>query len=121
MGPAFRRRHAGAAMISLLIGDILADQECVIVGPFDRVAAALAAVRTEQLDAAVLDVNVAGVKVYPIAEILAARGIPFMLLSGYGADAVPSGHSEWHAYAKPFKPEELVQGLLHEIADAAGS
>jgi DNA-binding response OmpR family regulator len=104
-------------LISLLIEDILADQDCVIIGPFDRVAAALGAAQNEDLDAALLDVNVAGVKIYPVAEVLAARGIPFMLLSGYGADAIPSGHPDWRACSKPFRPEDLVDGLLEGIKE----
>ena len=72
-------------LVSLLIEDILTDSKCIIVGPYDRVPAALEAARTLALDAAVLDVNLAGTKVYPVAEMLSARGIPFVLLSGYGA------------------------------------
>jgi CheY-like chemotaxis protein len=105
-------------LISLLIEDILADQHCIVVGPFDRVPAAIGAARHERIDAALLDVNVAGVKIYPVAEILAARGIPFMLLSGYGAEAVPTNHPNWRACSKPFRPEDLVDGLLEEIAAA---
>jgi DNA-binding response OmpR family regulator len=105
-------------LISLLIEDVLTDEECIIIGPFDRVAKALGAAQSEMLDAALLDVNVAGTKIYPIAEILAMRGIPFMLLSGYGADAVPSGHPEWRAFSKPFRPEDLVAALTKEIETA---
>ncbi len=105
-------------LISLLIEDILGDEDCIIVGPFDRVAKAIGAAQCDKLDGAVLDVNVAGTKIYPIAEILAKRGIPFMLLSGYGADAVPSAHPEWRACSKPFKPEDLVAALTKEIETA---
>jgi CheY-like chemotaxis protein len=98
-------------LVSLLIEDTLADEQCIVVGPYDRVPAALAAVETETFDVAVLDVNLAGVKVYPVAERLAARGIPFLLLSGYGQSAAPPEHPEWHVCNKPFNPEQLVAQL----------
>ena len=50
---------------------------------------ALDAVRSEQFDLAVLDVNLGGEKVYPVAELLAERHIPFVFLSGYGDEAIP--------------------------------
>ena len=81
----------------MLIEDALVDQDCVIVGPYAHLQDALTAAATETVDLAVLDVNFAGEKVYPLAEFLAERGIPFVLLSGYGRDAVPANHPEWQA------------------------
>ncbi len=63
-------------LVSMLIEEVLADQHCVVIGPFDRVPSALAAARQETFDIAVLDVNVAGVKVYPVAEALMAPAYP---------------------------------------------
>src|SRR5271168_1114767 len=83
-------------LVSLVIEDILTDSECVVVGPFHRVQTALEAARAETLDAAVLDVNLSGIMIYPVAEILAARGIPFVLVSGYGRGALPAAHQDWH-------------------------
>jgi DNA-binding response OmpR family regulator len=102
-------------LVSLLIEDTLADSGCVTVGPFGDVAAATAAARSEQLDAAVLDVNLAGVPVYPVAEILAARAIPFLLLSGYGKTAAPPEHPDWRVLAKPFRPETLIEQLVSVV------
>jgi CheY-like chemotaxis protein len=103
-------------LVSLLIEDILTDSKCIIVGPYDRVPAALEAARTLALDAAVLDVNLAGTKVYPVAEMLSARGIPFVLLSGYGAGAAPPEHPSWQVCSKPFKSEQLIAMLAEQIA-----
>src|SRR5271166_5040340 len=98
-------------LVSLLIEDVLADQHCVIVGPFDGVAGALQAALTASFDLALLDVNIAGAKVYPVADVLSERGIPFLLLSGYGQAAVPREHPEWRVCSKPFKPAVLVSML----------
>jgi DNA-binding response OmpR family regulator len=101
-------------LVAMLIEDILAEQNCVIVGPFHRVDLALETARGGKVDLAVLDVNVAGVKVWPVAEILEARHIPFLLLSGYGKDAVPVDHPGWEVCAKPFRPETLIAMLTRQ-------
>lgn len=103
-------------MISMLIEDLLSDHKCEIIGPFDRVKMALEAAQTETIDIAILDVNLAGVKIYPVADELAARKIPFILLSGYGKSAAPQDHPEWPVCNKPFRPEELLSMLEGEMS-----
>lgn len=102
-------------LIAMLIEDTLAEQECVVIGPFASVSDALEAARTETLDLAVLDVNLRGEKVYPVAEVLAERGVPFVLLSGYGKDAVPDDRPRWRTCTKPFDPRDLVAILAEQI------
>lgn len=107
-------------VVGMLIEDILADAGCVVTGPFSTLADTLAAAAQADVDIAVLDVNVRGEKIYPAAECLAARGIPFFLLTGYGRDGVPANHPEWPACDKPFKTEDLVrmiaEGLVRNAA-----
>lgn len=102
-------------LVSLLIEDVLIDQRCTVVGPFERVPGALAAAQTEALDLAVLDVNIAGVKVYPVAEALAARHIPFVFVSGYGQNAIPIDRPSWRVCSKPFRPRDLVTMLEDQL------
>jgi CheY-like chemotaxis protein len=104
-------------LISMLIEDILMDQDCTIVGPFTNLSDALQAAHREMVDIALLDVNLRGEMVYPVADILAKRGIPFVFLSGYGPDAIPKGHPEWRACSKPFTPTDLVRVLADRIGD----
>ena len=106
-------------LVSLMIEDLLAEHQCVVVGPFDTVGDALEAARTEMLDLAVLDVNVAGVKVYPVAEVLYSRGIPFVLVSGYGRNAVPEQHPDWAVCSKPFREADLLRTLVAQLATRA--
>ncbi len=103
-------------LVSLIIEDLLADQKCLIVGPFDEVPSALAAAQSEEIDAALLDVNVKGVKIYPVAEALARRKIPFLFLTGYGDHAIPPNSPHWIACEKPFKPELLLSKLAQCIS-----
>ena len=106
-------------MVSLLVEEILADQKCVVVGPFDRIEGALKAARMERVDVAILDVNLAGVMSYPIADILAGRGIPFLFLSGYGDSAIPTAHPDWRVCSKPFKSMDLISKLLERAGGVA--
>ena len=105
-------------LVAFLIEDFLADFGCSTVGPCGDVATALDAVQTEAFDLAVLDVNLGGEKVYPVAELLAERRIPFLFLSGYGDEAIPAGNSSWRVCAKPFTQAELGKIMSSVLAPA---
>ncbi len=105
-------------LVALLIEDMLADLGCVILGPFNTVAKALSAATTEGFDLALLDVNIAGEKVYPVADALTARHIPFLFLSGYGETAIPADHPNWRVCSKPFRGRELTDMLSETLGTA---
>lgn len=112
-------------LLAVMLEEILTDQECVIVGSYARVPEALVPAAEEQIDLAILDVNVAGEKVFPVAEMLDGRGIPFILLTGYGDIAVPADRPHWQAYSKPYKAGLLIDALVAKLGlpcgDAASS
>ena len=95
-------------LVALLIEEFLDQLGCSILGPCASVAKALAAAQSERFDLAVLDVNLAGEKVYPVADVLVERHIPFLFLSGYGEEAIPAGHRDWKVCTKPFKADVLA-------------
>ncbi|HXE54962.1 MAG TPA: response regulator [Tepidisphaeraceae bacterium] len=106
-------------MVATLLEDVLDEEHCTIIGPFGQIEDALDAARTEQLDLAVLDVNLGGIMSFPVAEMLAHRGIPFLLLTGYGDGDVAleralSRHRHWPVCGKPFDVDHLVT-VLEEI------
>jgi DNA-binding response OmpR family regulator len=105
-------------MVAMLLETILQDEDCVTVGPYGDLSSALVAARAEVVDGAVLDVNLAGQMVFPVAEVLAERGIPFLLLSGYGAMALPPDRRHWPVCDKPFKSDDLLAKLRELIATA---
>ena len=105
-------------LVALLVEDILAEAGCIVIGPFARVGDALAAVHTEVADLALLDVNVAGEKVFPVAHALEKRGVPFLFLTGYGQDALPRDRPDWEACSKPFFPEQLAKRLAQKVKAA---
>lgn len=84
-----------------------------VVGPADRVGMALELLRYMRPDAAVLDVNLAGERVTPVAEVLRAMAIPFVLASGYSA-ADLSDEDVLKGAVNLGKPTK-AQRLLHEL------
>jgi CheY-like chemotaxis protein len=90
---------------------MLLDMGCEIVGPAGRLAAAKDLATTERLDLAVLDVNLAGQPIYPVAEALAARGIPFVFSTGYGSAGIEEPYRGRPVLQKPFAQRELERAL----------
>jgi DNA-binding response OmpR family regulator len=89
-----------------------------VVGPVSTLPEALAVAGREQLDAAVLDVNLAGEMVFPLADSLQARGVPFLFLTGYGESYVwPASFAAALRIPKPARPAELLAALAR-ILDA---
>lgn len=108
-------------MIAMLLETALEDESCTIVGPFPGVAKAMQAATDAPIDFALLDVNVIDGKIYPIAERLDSRGIPFILLSGDGARDVPAGRAHWQTTAKPFSIGPLIDRVCRELSKLATS
>lgn len=97
------------ALITFEIESTLAALGCEVVGPVSSVEVALQQARVAPLDAAILDVTVRGGKTYPVAEQLIARGIPFVLASGYGAWALPETLRDRPRLMKPFTAAQLEE------------
>ncbi|MCG7393769.1 response regulator [Microvirga sp. ACRRW] len=100
------------AAISLLLEDMLLDFGCEVIGPAARLSAALDAVAKEQVDLAILDVNVAGEPIYPVAEALAQRSIPFVFSTGYGSAGIRDSFRDRPVLQKPFAQHDLKQKLI---------
>jgi len=99
-------------LIAMALEDVLRSEGCVIVGPVWHIEAALKAAREEAVDAAVLDVNLAGERVYPVAQALAERNVPFVFTTGYSHSELPAEHADRPSLAKPFKPAQLINALI---------
>ena len=100
------------SLVAMLLETILEDMGCTTVGPAANIDDGLALVADdEHLDAALLDVNVAGRHVFPVAEALKARGVPFVFSTGYGEGGLPE---EWRGQATIQKPftEAAVRDAL---------
>ena len=90
-----------------------------IIGPVPTVTAALDLLRRDQVpNVAVLDINLGGEMVYPVADMLAARGIPYLFATGYDKSAIPAPYGSALRLQKPAEPHQVIDALA-EIAGAA--
>ena len=103
-------------LIALDIEQMLIELGHNILALCTRVPAALVVAGRDQIDFAVLDINVAGVQSFPVARILRARRVPFLFLSGYGARGLVEEFSESLVLSKPFNKSDLEQIVLTALA-----
>ena len=103
-------------VVAMLLEDMLADLGCEVVGPASRVEEALRLAGSQAIDGAVLDVNVAGAEVYPVAEALAQRGIPFVFATGYGTVGLRDDYRGSPTVQKPFRQDELARIIIEAIS-----
>ncbi|MXQ14140.1 response regulator [Microvirga makkahensis] len=82
-----------------------------VVGPVRSTDEALALLAEEPVDAAVLDINLKGQMVYPVADALREQGVPFIFATGYDEAAVPEAYRGVPRWEKPFRPEDLAKAL----------
>ncbi|WP_114948582.1 response regulator [Microvirga calopogonii] len=83
-----------------------------VVGPVPTKDKALALLASgEAIDAAILDINLKGQAVYPVADALAERGVPFVFATGYAQAEVPAEYRAIPLWEKPFEPQDLAQAL----------
>jgi len=97
--------------VALLIEDMLGELGCEVAASVPTLAKALAAASAESLDFAVLDVNLDGQLVFPVAEVLQSRLVPFVFSTGYGRPGVPETFRNCEVLNKPFTLEELKRKL----------
>ena len=103
-------------MVLMLIEDMLADLGCRSVSTAATVDQALTLMDGRTFDVAMLDVNLNGQNSYPVADALAARGIPFMFSTGYSDRVTKAGYPERPVLQKPFRFEQLVEILARLAA-----
>lgn len=94
-------------LIALEIEERLQRLGCEIVGPVGRLERALELARSTALDGALLDVNVKGGLVYPVAEELLARQVPVIFSTGYAPDTLPPVFRSLPCLRKPFGTGQL--------------
>ncbi|MGO4170409.1 response regulator [Novosphingobium sp. YAF33] len=106
-------------LVAMNIEDSLLDFGAVVVGPALRLENALELAGQAQFDIAILDVNLHGGRSYPVAEVLQARGVPFIFATGYGHTDDGEMSNSVTTLTKPFRSEDLEQALLGALRDAA--
>ena len=99
-------------MIAMLVEDMLAELGCAVVGPAHALDAALSLARSEDgLDAALLDVNLAGQPVFAVADALREKGVPAIFSTGYGEAGLRDIDRGAPVLQKPFRAGDLARAL----------
>jgi PAS domain S-box-containing protein len=107
------------ALVAMMMRDSLVELGFSVVGPFDRADEALACASDQPLDAAILDVNLGGDLVYPVAERLTRRDVPFVFVTGYDAENIDTRYAHVPVLQKPIE-REVLQGLFVSSVNDAG-
>lgn len=98
--------------IAMLIEDMLVDLGHDVVAVAMRLPAALEAARDEEFDMALLDVNLAGLTSFPVADILCERNIPFAFATGFGSAGVEADYGARPILHKPFRRSDLTEVIV---------
>lgn len=100
------------SLVAMLLEAVVEDLGAVPVGPASTVEEGVDLAGRETIDAALLDVNVAGQRVFPVARVLTERGTPFAFSTGYGESGLPE---EWRGrptIQKPFTEAAVRDALM---------
>ena len=102
------------ALVAMMLEDMLAELGFEVVGPAMRLDEGLELARLNGLDAAVLDINLAGERSYPIADLLEERGVPHAFVTGYGHSGRPGKQDR--VLQKPYREPQLRAMLAEMLA-----
>lgn len=98
-------------LIAMEVEFMVEDCGCSVAGPAGNVADALQVVSENNLQGAVLDINLGRERVWQVAETLADRAVPFVLATGYGDAEVPAQFKERPVLSKPISRGALAKAL----------
>lgn len=102
-------------LVSFLLEDMLEELGCEVVARASTIAAAMKQVDRVQFHVAVLDVNIAGEKIYPVAERIERRSLPIVFSTGYGAVGVAEDWRRYPVVGKPFRIDDLCRALMRAL------
>lgn len=106
-------------MIRMMVADMLEELGYVIAAEAGDIDEGVRLVQVTDFDIAILDVNVNGKVITPVAEAVQLRGLPFVFATGYGAQGLPEKFRDRIALQKPFQIETLartIESVLKGIA-----
>jgi PAS domain S-box-containing protein len=108
------------ALVAMALRESLDEMGFSVLGPFNRISEAMIALRNNRIDAAVLDVNLGGELIYPLADVLAADQVPFVFITGYGAEEIEARYAGVPVLQKPIEVGAL-QSVFVRAPAIAGS
>jgi len=102
-------------MLSMMMEEMLTDRGASVTAAA-TIAQALAKIDGEGFDVATLDLNLDGDESYPVADMLAARGVPFVFSTGYSQKSVRDDYRNRPILRKPFKERDLIDTVKRLLA-----
>jgi CheY-like chemotaxis protein len=95
-------------LLAMACADLLADSGCIVAGPVSSVKQGMQLIEQEAIDGAMLDINLRGEMVFPLADALAERSIPFVYVTGYGKLLRACDHGR-PVLQKPYSNQKLLK------------
>ena len=105
-------------LIRMLLEDMLGDVGYSVSAAVGTIAEASKLAEAGDFELAILDVNLDGEPIYPVADILAKNGKPFVFVTGYGESSLAEPYRDRPALQKPFQAEQLQKALAALLATA---
>jgi CheY-like chemotaxis protein len=96
-------------MIRMMVADMLEELGFSIAAEAGEINEAIRLAQSAEFDLAILDVNVNGKVISPVAELITARNRPFIFATGYGSSGLPEEYRDRPALQKPFQLETLAR------------
>ena len=102
-------------MIRMMVADMLEELGHSIAGEAGEIGQAIRLAQSTEFDLAILDVNVNGHMITPVAELIQARNLPFIFATGYGVAGVPAEYRDRPTLQKPFLTEKLAEMISRTL------
>jgi len=106
-------------MIRMMVADMLEELGYTVAAEAGEINEALRLAQSTEFDFAILDVNVNGKVISPVADLIKARNLPFIFATGYGSSGLPEEYRDRPALQKPFQIETLARMIDNTLKSAA--
>jgi len=103
-------------MIRMMVADMLGELGYSIAAEAGEITEAIRLAQSAEFDFAILDVNVNGKVISPVADLIKARNRPFIFATGYGSSGLPAEYRDRPALQKPFQIETLARAIDHALS-----
>ena len=105
-------------MIRMMVADMLEELGYSVAAEAGEIKEAIRLAQSTDFDLAILDVNVNGKVISPVADLIKARNLPFIFATGYGSSGLPEEYRDRPALQKPFQLETLAQVIASTMKSA---
>jgi CheY-like chemotaxis protein len=105
-------------MIRMMVAEMLEELGYRVAAEAGEIGEAIKLVQSTEFDLAILDVNVNGKVISPVAELIKARNRPFIFATGYGSSGLPEEYRDRPMLQKPFQIDTLAQMIETTLGSA---